>query len=317
MDFFTDLTPKQARFCAEYLTDFNATKAALRAGYSNATALSGRLMTLPKIKQHLQQRGATVNEELGLSHKAILTELKKIAFASMGDYFDEEGRPKPMHRVDGDAQAALQNYTLTEDKRGNVTMKIRMGNKITALDKIAKHTGFYKQQAGINYISVSRDTTSEDDMLDDDSFNPDGTLKADTPPEKAKPANTDDDNDLVGDDVTMDDIRRWIQEARDQAIYETEKRMRAELGGGSSELQVSGSGLGVQSQAAAEKVTNTTDTKVKNTHISLPADKQEKPKTEAKQTSSVTFTEPIGYRLEQKRNKYRAVPKTHHGGMKL
>ena len=28
------LTPKQARFCEEYLVDLNATQAAIRAGYS-------------------------------------------------------------------------------------------------------------------------------------------------------------------------------------------------------------------------------------------------------------------------------------------
>ena len=32
------LTPKQERFCAEYLVDYNATQAAIRAGYSAKTA---------------------------------------------------------------------------------------------------------------------------------------------------------------------------------------------------------------------------------------------------------------------------------------
>ena len=32
------LTPKQSTFVEEYLTDLNATQAAIRAGYSNKTA---------------------------------------------------------------------------------------------------------------------------------------------------------------------------------------------------------------------------------------------------------------------------------------
>lgn len=32
------LTPKQERFCEEYLIDLNATQAAIRAGYSANTA---------------------------------------------------------------------------------------------------------------------------------------------------------------------------------------------------------------------------------------------------------------------------------------
>ncbi|WP_282608445.1 terminase small subunit [Pelagibius sp. Alg239-R121] len=33
------LTPKQARFVEEYLIDLNATQAAIRAGYSEKTAI--------------------------------------------------------------------------------------------------------------------------------------------------------------------------------------------------------------------------------------------------------------------------------------
>ena len=33
-----DLTPKQERFCQEYLVDLNASAAARRSGYSKATA---------------------------------------------------------------------------------------------------------------------------------------------------------------------------------------------------------------------------------------------------------------------------------------
>jgi len=34
------LTPKQLRFCQEYIIDFNATQAVIRAGYSKKTAYS-------------------------------------------------------------------------------------------------------------------------------------------------------------------------------------------------------------------------------------------------------------------------------------
>ena len=42
------LTPKQARFVAEYLVDLNATQAAIRAGYSRKTADSIGLQLLRK-----------------------------------------------------------------------------------------------------------------------------------------------------------------------------------------------------------------------------------------------------------------------------
>lgn len=43
------MTPKQERFCAEYLVDLNATQAAIRAGYSPHTAKQQGSLLLTKI----------------------------------------------------------------------------------------------------------------------------------------------------------------------------------------------------------------------------------------------------------------------------
>lgn len=55
-----NLTPKQARFVHEYLIDFNATQAVLRAGYKmteNAAAVQGsQLIRNPKIQQAIQDQ---------------------------------------------------------------------------------------------------------------------------------------------------------------------------------------------------------------------------------------------------------------------
>ncbi|MBW4888788.1 terminase small subunit [Mucilaginibacter sp. HMF5004] len=173
MDQFLNLSRKQALFCEEYFKDFNATKAALRAGYSAATALNGYLMTLPKIRCHLQQRGAEAAERAQVTQQMLLAELKTVGFARMGNFFGVDGKPKPMHEVDEDTKAALLNYTVTEDKQGATTVKIRMNNKLSALDKIAKHIKFYEgqniEQAAMYWV-VSGQTLDEQDRYDDDSF---------------------------------------------------------------------------------------------------------------------------------------------------
>ena len=50
------LTPKQDTFCQEYLKDLNATQAAIRAGYSEATAQeqSSRLLSNVMVKERVQ-----------------------------------------------------------------------------------------------------------------------------------------------------------------------------------------------------------------------------------------------------------------------
>ena len=241
MDIFTELTPKQATFCAEYFADFNATAAALRAGYSKATAMSGKLMRVPKIKHHLQQRGAKFYEGLAVNNEAILAELNKMAFASMGSFFDEHGKVKPMHLVGEDAKASLLHYSFTQDKHGNTTIRIRMSNKLSALDKLTRLQNLCGPPKEVKYIVVDREKMDEDDRIDDDTI-----------PKKelvVQPAS---------DDITIEDVKRWIAEARELAIYETEKRMRAEFA-----LKES-SESGVQSQEVDAVVG------VKNTDFYLP-----------------------------------------------
>jgi hypothetical protein len=209
MDIFTELTPKQATFCAEYFKDFNATAAALRAGYSRATAASGKLMTVTKIKQHLQERGAKFYEGLAVNNEAILAELNKMAFASMGSFFDDKGKVKPMHLVDEDAKASLLHYSFTEDKHGNTTIRIRMSNKLSALEKMTRLQNLCAPPKEVKYIVVDRERMDDDDRIDDDTI------------PKKEP--------VVEPDYAEEDVRRWIAEAREQAIYETEKRMREEF----------------------------------------------------------------------------------------
>jgi hypothetical protein len=221
MDIFTELTPKQATFCAEYFKDFNATAAALRAGYSKATAMGGKLMAVPKIKQHLQERGAKFYEGLAVNNEAILAELNKMAFASMASFFDDKGKVKPMHLVSEDAKASLLNYSFTEDKHGNTTIRIRMSNKLSALEKLTRLQNLCAPPKEVKYIVVDRERMDDDDRIDDDTI------------PKKEP--------VVEPDYAEEDVRRWIAEAREQAIYETEKRMRAEFAALEAKRSESGS----------------------------------------------------------------------------
>lgn len=51
------LTPKQEKFCVEYLVDLNATQAAIRAGYSEKTAeaTASRLLRNVKVQTRIQE----------------------------------------------------------------------------------------------------------------------------------------------------------------------------------------------------------------------------------------------------------------------
>lgn len=59
------VTPKQKRFCDEYLIDCNATQAAIRAGYSEKTAYSigNENLSKPEIRAYIDERLAEMQSK--------------------------------------------------------------------------------------------------------------------------------------------------------------------------------------------------------------------------------------------------------------
>ena len=179
IDAFT-LTPKQQRFCDEYLIDMNATRAALRAGYTQATAMNGQLMEMPKIQAYLKERTAQAAQKLQVSHETLLGELMKVAFANMGDYFGDDGKIKPMQDIVDDKKSAIWSLKVSEGKYGT-TVQLRLHNKLAALEKIAKHIKFYEaepKKPAEEAVYVDKEDLNEDDRFEDDSI--DALDKADS-----------------------------------------------------------------------------------------------------------------------------------------
>ena len=87
----TKLTNKQRRFIEEYLRCFNATQAAIKAGYSQRTAgsIGSENLTKPEIKAEVDRHLA----ELKMSADEVLTRLTEQGRASVGDFLLDDGSP--------------------------------------------------------------------------------------------------------------------------------------------------------------------------------------------------------------------------------
>lgn len=95
------LTPKQQRFCDEYLIDLNATQAAIRAGYSKKTAYSIGEQNLKKLelKEYIEQRMAEKEKALIADQDEVLKYLTSVlrgesqsevvVVENIGDYMSE------------------------------------------------------------------------------------------------------------------------------------------------------------------------------------------------------------------------------------
>ncbi|MDR2647635.1 MAG: terminase small subunit [Oscillospiraceae bacterium] len=74
------LNARQERFCREYVTDYNGTQAAIRAGYSVKTAneQAAQLLAKLSIQEHIAQLQKQVTKRLCLSEDRVIQELVRI-----------------------------------------------------------------------------------------------------------------------------------------------------------------------------------------------------------------------------------------------
>jgi phage terminase small subunit len=75
------MTPKQIKFCQEYLVDLNATQAAIRAGYSKKTAFMTGHENLrkPNIEAEIARNQKKLQEKTQITAEYVVKSLKTVA----------------------------------------------------------------------------------------------------------------------------------------------------------------------------------------------------------------------------------------------
>lgn len=153
------LTERQARFVAEYLVDFNGTRAAKSAGYANASAhvAACELLKLPKIAAQISKVRDKVTGKAELSAVTTLEELRRILVFDPARIVDENGALLPLNRMAPDVRACISSIEIDEawvgegEERKLVgrTGKVRFWSKPAALSAAMKHFDLL-QAAGLS-----------------------------------------------------------------------------------------------------------------------------------------------------------------------
>lgn len=153
------MTPQVIKFVAEYLVDFNATQAAIRAGYSakSAKQIGSRLLTrddvkravAPKREEAVMERAEAINRMV-LSAERTRLEIARIAYFDPRKMFDPSGRPLGITELDDDTAAVVAGLEVSEerDAEGNVVgfvKKWKLADKNAALEKAVKIEGLYEK----------------------------------------------------------------------------------------------------------------------------------------------------------------------------
>lgn len=155
------LSASHQRFVAEYAKDRNATKAYQRAYPHSSPAAAGtagsRLLKDVRIKAAIEQAHTDVLEqvkaETGISLERTLRELARVGYFDPRKMFDAKGQPKALHELDEDTAAVVAGLEVLEEWEGSGEDRVLVGHvkkwkladKLSALDKLMKHLGGYKE----------------------------------------------------------------------------------------------------------------------------------------------------------------------------
>lgn len=145
------LTSKQARFVEEYLTDLNATQAAIRAGYrqQHAGIIGYENLTKPYIRDAIEAAQRERSARTGITADRVVQEIARVALANLSDVlsWDSDGVVlKSSTDISADATAAISEITDTRSELGGM-VRVKLHNKVAALEQLAKHVGLYHDRA--------------------------------------------------------------------------------------------------------------------------------------------------------------------------
>jgi len=153
------LTPMEEIFCLEYLKHFNATKAAISAGYSEKTArqIGYENLTKPYIRRRLRDSLDEILGDKTEDVKKIINELRIMAFSDIKDVVSwdsgkelidkETGKVHRTFRTVirdaadmGDKSRAISEVSESETELSS-NRKVKMYDKLRAIELLGK---FYK-----------------------------------------------------------------------------------------------------------------------------------------------------------------------------
>jgi phage terminase small subunit len=157
----TKLTEKQRLFCLYYVKNYNATQAALKAGYSSDSAhvIGSDNLRNPKIAAEIRRVKGSLVEDLHFDAQDVLMEYAKIAFSNIGEYVEfgqkevpviqegkivkdpDTGEPITYEKsfVSLRESKTLDGSIITEVSQGREGIKIKFADKMKALEKLERY----------------------------------------------------------------------------------------------------------------------------------------------------------------------------------
>jgi phage terminase small subunit len=151
------ITPKQEKFCQEYLKCGNASEA-YRLSYNisnmkpqSVNRAAKQLLDNTKIASRLKEIQAPALQKTEITLEKTLSEIARLAYSDPRKLYDENGELKPIHTLDDDTAACIGGITFDTDQQGNRYVKsIKTWDKNSALEKLGKHFKMFVERLEID-----------------------------------------------------------------------------------------------------------------------------------------------------------------------
>lgn len=152
------MTAKHRKFVAEYLKDGNGTRAAIAAGYPQASAhvAASRLLKTAKVRAQIDKVNAKGLAKAEVTVEKLSSELKRIGFSNLADYvrIDDEGQADiDLSRCTREQLAAVQEITVDTtggtgdgERRRVLRTRLKLIPKIPALELLSRRFNEFSQK---------------------------------------------------------------------------------------------------------------------------------------------------------------------------
>lgn len=157
------LTPRQARFCEEYLLDLNATRA-YSVAYAKdlndpkhvrtCEAASSALLSNLKVSQEISRRKQGRAERVEVKSDDILRELLNIANCDLSEAYNDDGTLKLVKAMPPALRRCISSvesyeHTTRDGQYLGTTQKVKFWDKTRGLELLARHLGLLNDKLRI------------------------------------------------------------------------------------------------------------------------------------------------------------------------
>jgi phage terminase small subunit len=145
----TGLSDREQSFVLQYLVDLNLKAAGLRAGFSkkNPGVVARQVRDRPHVAEAIAK---LMQERYGLQASRVIGELGAISYARITDYMEIKGGcvvVKDTDKWTDEQKAAVSEIWETYDAEGRAIIRIKLHDKIGALDRLGKSIGLFKEKS--------------------------------------------------------------------------------------------------------------------------------------------------------------------------